>query len=117
MEGLPKALVFDWDNTLVDSWVMIHRALERTFIAMGRRPWTLDEAKRRVRASARDAFPKLFTQHDTLSPQPPGDATSTGVGLALCKQLIKLDEGSIGARNNPEAGSTFWISLPIPYAW
>lgn len=60
MERLPKALVFDWDNTLVDSWVTIHRALERTFVAMGRRPWTLEEAKRRVRASARDAFPKLF---------------------------------------------------------
>jgi phosphoglycolate phosphatase len=60
MERLPKVLVFDWDNTLVDSWVTIHRALERTFLAMGRRPWTLEEAKRRVRASARDAFPKLF---------------------------------------------------------
>jgi phosphoglycolate phosphatase len=60
MERLPKVLVFDWDNTLVDSWVIIHRALERTFVAMGKRPWTLEEAKRRVRASARDSFPKLF---------------------------------------------------------
>lgn len=58
-------------------------------------------------------FPKLFIKHAKLSNQPTGDETSTGVGLALCKQLIKLDEGSIGARNNPDTGSTFWISLPV----
>jgi two-component system sensor histidine kinase/response regulator len=60
-----------------------------------------------------DDFPKLFIKHATLSNQPTGNETSTGVGLALCKQLIKLDNGDIGARNNPDAGVTFWISLPI----
>jgi len=60
-----------------------------------------------------DDFPKLFIKHATLSNQPTGNETSTGVGLALCKQLIKLDNGNIGARNNPDAGVTFWISLPV----
>lgn len=60
-----------------------------------------------------DDFPKLFIKHATLSNQPTGNETSSGVGLALCKQLIKLDNGDIGARNNPDAGVTFWISLPI----
>lgn len=58
-------------------------------------------------------FPKLFIKHAKLSNQPTGNETSSGVGLALCKQLIKLDEGDIGARNNPDAGVTFWISLPV----
>ena len=58
-------------------------------------------------------FPKLFIKHAKLSNQPTGNETSSGVGLALCKQLIKLDNGSIGARNNPDAGTTFWISLPV----
>lgn len=60
MSGKPRALVFDWDNTLVDSWSTIHEALVLTFTAMGHTPWTLDETKARVRHSLRDAFPALF---------------------------------------------------------
>lgn len=57
---LPQALVFDWDNTLVDSWTTIHEALVRTFVAMGHEPWTLAQTKARARYSLRDAFPALF---------------------------------------------------------
>ncbi|HUZ71592.1 MAG TPA: HAD-IA family hydrolase [Stellaceae bacterium] len=56
----PRALIFDWDNTLVDSWDAIHHALVITFDAMGHAPWSLDETKARVRLSLRDAFPSLF---------------------------------------------------------
>ena len=56
----PRAIVFDWDNTLVDSWATIHEALVRTFTTMGHQPWTLAETKTRVRRSLRDAFPALF---------------------------------------------------------
>jgi phosphoglycolate phosphatase len=56
----PKALLFDWDNTLIDSWPVIHDALVVTFKAMGHEPWTLEETKVRVRRSLRDAFPALF---------------------------------------------------------
>lgn len=56
----PRALLFDWDNTLVDTWTVIHHALNRTFAAMGHPPWTLAETRARVRASARDSFPLLF---------------------------------------------------------
>ena len=56
----PRAIVFDWDNTLVDSWATIHEALVRTFTAMGHEPWSLAETKLKVRHSLRDAFPALF---------------------------------------------------------
>jgi len=56
----PRALLFDWDNTLVDSWGAIHHALTVTFEAMGEVPWTLDQTRQRVRRSAREAFPDLF---------------------------------------------------------
>jgi phosphoglycolate phosphatase len=56
----PRAVLFDWDNTLVDSWPTIHAALEHTLTAMGRAPWTLEESKARVRLSLRDSFPVLF---------------------------------------------------------
>jgi phosphoglycolate phosphatase len=56
----PRAFIFDWDNTLVESWDAIHHALVVTFQAMGHEPWSLDETKARVRRSLRDAFPALF---------------------------------------------------------
>jgi phosphoglycolate phosphatase len=56
----PKAVIFDWDNTLVDSWPVIHQALNETFQAYGKPLWTLEETKDRVRHSMRDSFPDLF---------------------------------------------------------
>lgn len=59
-EARPRALIFDWDNTLVASWDAIHHALVVTFTAMGHEPWSLEETKARVRRSLREAFPALF---------------------------------------------------------
>ncbi|HEV2549301.1 MAG TPA: HAD family hydrolase [Stellaceae bacterium] len=56
----PRALLFDWDNTLIDSWDTIHAALVVTFEAMGHEPWTMAETKLRVARSLRDSFPALF---------------------------------------------------------
>jgi phosphoglycolate phosphatase len=56
----PRAVIFDWDNTLVNTWPVIHEAMVVTFNAMGHTPWTLQETKDRVRKSMRDAFPELF---------------------------------------------------------
>jgi phosphoglycolate phosphatase len=56
----PKAILFDWDNTLVDSWPVIHDALNVTLAAYGLEPWTLAETRQRVRKSMRDSFPALF---------------------------------------------------------
>jgi phosphoglycolate phosphatase len=56
----PRAILFDWDNTLVDSWPVIHDALNTTFAAFGMAPWTIEETRDRVRKSMRDSFPALF---------------------------------------------------------
>lgn len=56
----PKAIIFDWDNTLVDSWPAIHDALNTTYRAYGLAEWTLDETRANVRESVRDRFPKIF---------------------------------------------------------
>src|SRR5581483_4133747 len=57
---LPRAVLFDWDNTLVDNWPTIHDALNATFAAMGHPAWSLAETRERVRASLRDSFPNMF---------------------------------------------------------
>ncbi len=56
----PRAILFDWDNTLVDSWPTIHQALNAVMAAMGREPWSLSETRERVRLSLRQSFPLHF---------------------------------------------------------
>jgi len=56
----PRAILFDWDNTLVDSWATIHEALNFLMRAMGKPEWSLAETRERVRLSLRDAFPRIF---------------------------------------------------------
>ena len=56
----PKAILFDWDNTLVDTWPCIGRATNITLEAMGHKTWSPAEVKERVAGSLRDMFPVLF---------------------------------------------------------
>ena len=56
----PRALLFDWDSTLVDNWRSIQEALNATLVAMGHEPWTAEETRARVRVSLRESFPVLF---------------------------------------------------------
>jgi len=56
----PKAILFDWDNTLVDSWTVIFDALNFTLESFGKEPWSITKTKTRVSKSLRDSFPDLF---------------------------------------------------------
>jgi len=56
----PSAILFDWDNTLVDSWGCIQQAMNTTLSVMGHEIWDLTETKRRVALSMKDSFPTLF---------------------------------------------------------
>ncbi|MBI1209344.1 MAG: HAD hydrolase-like protein [Azospirillum sp.] len=57
---LPRAVLYDWDNTLADNWGSIHAALNVTLVAMGQAPWTRAETQARLRKSLRDSFPERF---------------------------------------------------------
>ncbi len=51
---------------------------------------------------------KLFIKGARLSNRPTGAEESTGVGLALCREIMQQVGGEIGARNNTGPGATFW---------
>lgn len=59
-EAPPKGIIFDWDNTLVDSWACIALAMNRTLRHMGFAEWGMEDMKSRVALSLRDSFPGLF---------------------------------------------------------
>lgn len=65
----PKAIIFDWDNTLVNTWPIIHAALEKTFVERGLEPWSFEHVKSKVRKSMRDSFPEIFGEnwHDAAA--------------------------------------------------
>lgn len=58
----PRAIIFDWDNTLVDTWPTIHEALNATLRHMEHPEWSLDKVRGNVKQSMRDSFPVLFGQ-------------------------------------------------------
>lgn len=57
---LPEVVIFDWDNTLVDAWPLIYKALNETFIKFGKSPWTLAETKINIHRALRELMPQFF---------------------------------------------------------
>ena len=60
MDKRPDVILFDWDNTLIDSWAIIHEVMNVTLETFGHAPWSLPETRNRVARSMRDSFPDLF---------------------------------------------------------
>lgn len=74
-----------------------------------------------VRVSVRDHGPglteadfgKAFRKYASLSSKPTAGEKSTGLGLAICKQLVERHVGGrLGVENHPGGGAVFWIALP-----
>ncbi len=56
----PKAIIFDWDNTLVDTWPLIQYSIDKTMSEMGREAWGLEKVRDNVHKSMRESFPIIF---------------------------------------------------------
>ena len=56
----PTALLYDWDNTLVDGWAAVTAALNAVFAAFAMPAWTAEDTRSRARLSLRESFPTMF---------------------------------------------------------
>ncbi|MFY8092978.1 MAG: HAD family hydrolase [Niveispirillum sp.] len=59
-DRLPRAILFDWDNTLISNWRCVHASVNAALRAFGKPEWTLEESYGRIRKSLRDSFPEIF---------------------------------------------------------
>lgn len=59
---------------------------------------------------APEDIPKLFQRFSQVGQK---CYRGTGLGLALCKQIVELHKGTISVSSEPGRGSTFTFSLPV----
>ncbi len=55
-----KAVIFDWDGTLVDMFEQTYQAMNRCLVAMGREPWSREYAETQIGRPDDVLFPELF---------------------------------------------------------
>ncbi|MBI9064427.1 MAG: response regulator [Marinilabiliaceae bacterium] len=58
--------------------------------------------------------PRLFDMFYQVKATNRDQETGSGVGLALCKELIELHNGHIRVDSEPGKGSCFTVSIPVP---
>jgi phosphoglycolate phosphatase len=56
----PRAILWDWDNTLVDAWAGVQAGMNAALRSFAMPEWSVEEVRARARLSLREAFPPLF---------------------------------------------------------
>lgn len=119
----PRAVLFDWDNTLVNTWPTIVECYRDTFLALGREPWTELEVRDRAHGSLRDLFPRLFGEQageaervfyrtfhrihlERLEPLPGADALLERCKLAGC--YVAVVSNKVGNNLRAELAHLGW---------
>lgn len=57
---LPEAILFDWDSTLVSSFQIIKKSINKALTYFGEQAWSDDEVRKHTQLSAKDGLPLMF---------------------------------------------------------
>ncbi len=127
----PRAILFDWDNTLVNTWPTIVECYRDTFTALGQTPWTDAEVRARAHGSLRDVFPTLFGERaseaeqvfyetfhrihiERLEPLPGADALLARARSAGCYVAVVSNKVGVNLRAElAHLGWNRWITRAV----
>ena len=123
-KALPKFVVGDknrilqiLNNLLSNAWKFTHSGLISVTcrkVSSDRGESLLFEVKDSGIGIPDDKMPFIFNQFYQLDSTLKKQYRGAGLGLAICKSLVTMMGGEIGARSNaPEAGTTFFFELPL----
>ena len=57
-------------------------------------------------------MPKLFKEFGRTRTQPTAGEPSLGLGLAICRRMVELHNGTLTVESKVGQGSTFTVMLP-----
>lgn len=108
----PTAILWDWDNTLVDGWAAIQAGLNAAFRAFDLPEWDRATVLARVRKSLPESFPPMFGAEwerardifyaevrgchlDVLSPMPGAEAAIAAAGALGPQAVVSNKQGAL----------------------
>lgn len=107
----PRAILWDWDNTLVDAWAGVQAGMNAALRAFDMPEWSLEQVRGRARLSLREAFPPLFgtewerardifyaevrARHLDLVTPLPGVMEALAAGMAFPQGVVSNKQGPI----------------------
>ena len=68
-----------------------------------------DRGKGIPRSVQRKIFEKFYRADDSID----SGIEGSGIGLALCRQIVELHGGTIQYSKREKGGSTFWVEIPL----
>ena len=108
----PAAILWDWDNTLVDGWAAIQAGLNAAFRAFDLPEWDRTTVLHRVRKSLPESFPPMFGAEwerardifyatvrschlEVLSPMPGAAAAIAAAGALAPQAVVSNKQGAL----------------------
>ncbi|MPN64351.1 Non-motile and phage-resistance protein [bioreactor metagenome] len=75
--------------------------------------WARFEVLDRGKGISKEDFPYLLTTYKPVETKSPDSSRGIGIGLSICKTIIKAHNGKLEAENRKEGGAVFRFTLPL----
>ncbi len=85
----PKIAIFDWDNTLVDSWHKLHATINHVASELGVPQWSVEQVQHTMHKSSRDFFPSTFGEDWEKAKREVYEKFRSSTKLELVRNLVK----------------------------
>ena len=122
-EAMPRYIETDHTRLRQILWNLLYNAVK--FTKQGQVDFSLDvvehDNRKMMKFVVRDSgvgipseeLDNIFAMYYQVKGDVNQSATGTGIGLAICKKMVDLMDGSIEVQSQPGRGSCFTVKLPL----